>query len=145
MTDTTMRTIEQRVRIAASPATVWSFWTDAQRLVEWWGSIAEVEPQPGGIFRIVMGDGGPVMRGEYVELEPHTRLVFSFGWEQNAPGEAMAPGSSTVEVTLTADGDDTELLLRHSQVPAAFAPEHAQGWEHYVGELLPAAVAAAHR
>lgn len=139
MTEPNLQTIEQRVRIAASPATVWSFWTDASRLTEWWGSDAEVDPRPGGVFRVIMSDGGPVMLGEYVELQPHARLVFSFGWEQNAIGD-LSPGTTQVEVTLTPDGDHTELLLRHSRLPAAHAAEHAKGWQQFVGERLPDAV-----
>jgi uncharacterized protein YndB with AHSA1/START domain len=141
MTD--LQTIEQRVRIAASPATVWSFWTDASRLCQWWGSVAEVDALPGGLFRVTMSDDGPVMRGEYLELDPYTRLVFSFGWEGNAEGSDLAPGSTRVEITLTPDGDHTELLLRHSGLPATHASEHAKGWELYVGQLLPAAATAA--
>jgi uncharacterized protein YndB with AHSA1/START domain len=141
MTDqnTTLRTIEQRVRIAASPETVWSFWTDAGRLCEWWGVTADVEPQPGGRMRVVMGDGGLVMSGHYVELEPFRRLVFSFGWEGNPMGEALAPGSTIVEVTLSPIGDDTDVVLRHSQLPDSYSERHAQGWAVFFGERLPLA------
>ncbi len=147
MTDeqTTLRTIDQRVRIAALPQTVWNFWTDASRLCEWWGIHAEVEPQPGGMFRVVMGDDGPVMSGTYVTLEPFTRLVFTFGWEGNPMGEALAPGTTRVEVTLTPVDGDTDLWLRHSELPATHADEHAKGWALFVGERLGEAVAnAAH-
>jgi uncharacterized protein YndB with AHSA1/START domain len=137
------QTIEQRVRIAASPATVWSFWTDAALLCQWWGTVAEVDPRPGGRFRVTMSDGGPVMRGEYLELDPYSRLVFSFGWEGNPEGSDLAPGSTRVEITLTPDGDDTELLLRHRGLPATHASEHAKGWELYVGQLLPGVARAA--
>lgn len=142
MTDepTTLRTIEQRVRIAASPETVWQFWTDAQRLCEWWGSAAEVQPQPGGMFRVVMDDG-PVMSGSYVMLEPFTRLVFTFGWEGNPMGEALAPGSTRVEVTFTTADGGTDVVLRHSEVPAGHAADHAKGWALFVGERLAQAIA----
>ena len=109
----TSRTIEQRVLIAASPQTVWSFWTDPSRMCEWWGSAADLDARPGGRFRIDFVPGGETMLGEYLELEPHTRLVFSFGWAHSAPGVPMAPGSTTVEVTLTLVGEDTELVLVH--------------------------------
>lgn len=142
MTDP-VRTIEKRVRIAASPSTVWSFWTDARRLVEWWGSSAEIEAEPGGTFRVAMGEDGPVMRGSFVELQPPTRLVFSFGWEANPPGTELSPGTTTVEVTLTPAGDGTELVLRHSELPTSRAHEHAEGWDLFVGERLPAVVEAA--
>lgn len=142
MTDqpTTLRSIEQRVRIAASPQTVWNFWTDASRLCQWWGIHAEVEPEPGGTFRVVMGDDGPVMSGRYVTLEPFRRLVFTFGWEGSPMGEALAPGGTEVEVTLTPVDDDTDLLLVHRQLPSTHANEHAKGWALFVGERLGVAV-----
>jgi uncharacterized protein YndB with AHSA1/START domain len=36
-------------------------------------------------------------RGQYIEVVPHSRIVFSFGWEGD---EGVPPGSSTVEITL---------------------------------------------
>ena len=135
-TDTT--TVEQTVHIAASPETVWTFWTEPERLAEWWGVDAEVEAVPGGLFRVVM-DGGPVMRGTFAELEPPHRLVFTFGWEQNAPSEALAPGSTRVEVTMTPDDGGTLLVLRHSDMPSTHAADHEKGWHHYIGECLVAA------
>ena len=141
----TLRSIEQRVRIAAAPETVWAFWTDASRLCEWWGVRAEVEPRPGGAFRVVMGDDGPVMSGAYVTLEPFSRLVFTFGWEGNPMSDALAPGSTEVEVKLTPVNGDTDLLLVHRELPATHADEHAKGWALYVGERLGTAAAASSR
>jgi uncharacterized protein YndB with AHSA1/START domain len=132
-------TIEQTVRIAARPETVWSFWTEPERLREWWGEATALELQPGGDYRIVM-DNGTVGRGRFVELDPPRRLVFTFGWEHNAPGEPLAPGSTRVEVTLRAEGDGTELVLRHTEVPSEQAPDHVKGWELFVGDRLVAAV-----
>jgi uncharacterized protein YndB with AHSA1/START domain len=132
-------TVEQSVRIAAPPETVWSFWTEPERLSRWWGTATAVVAEPGGDYRIVM-DTGEVMRGSIVEVDPPHRLVFTFGWEHNGPGEPLAPGSTSVEVTLLADGADTELVLRHTEVPASHAPDHAQGWQYFVGERLVAAV-----
>ena len=135
-------TIEQSVRIAASPETVWSFWTDPERVTQWWGVAAEVEPAPGGVYRVVMGEG-PVMRGAFTDVDEPHRLVFSFGWEQNAPGEPLAPGSTRVEVTLHADGADTVVVLKHFDMPADAGPDHVKGWAYIVGERLAAAVARA--
>jgi uncharacterized protein YndB with AHSA1/START domain len=133
-------TIEQTVRIAASVETVWTFWTDPQRLAQWWGSEAEVVAEPGGLFRVVM-ENGPVMRGAFAELEPPRRLVFSFGWEGTAVGEPLAPGSTRVEVTLTPDMGDTILVLRHSDMPATHSADHTKGWNYLVGQRLVAAAA----
>lgn len=134
-------TIEQTVRIAAPPEAVWRFWTEPERLGEWWGHDAQVVAEPGGLFRIVM-ESGHVMRGTFSEFDPPHRLVFSFGWEHNAPGQPLAPGSTRVEVTLRADGGETVLVLRHSDMPVIQAPDHVKGWTYFIGERLAAAAAA---
>ena len=147
MTDTTelsgttdLVTVEQSVRIEASPETVWQFWTDPARLCEWFGTEADAVAEPGGVIRVVMAEG-PIMSGSYTVLDPPHRLEFTFGWEGNEPGQPLAPGSTTVEVTLTPDGDATDVVLRHSNMPATHAVDHAKGWALFVGERLPAAVA----
>jgi uncharacterized protein YndB with AHSA1/START domain len=136
-TTTATTIIEQTVRIAASPEVVWEFWTDPARLAEWWGEAAQVEPEPGGVFRVAM-ESGPVMRGSFIELERPRRLSFTFGWEQNIGGP-LAPGSTRVEVTLTPDGDDTILVLRHFDMPTTHAADHEKGWALCVGDRLVAA------
>jgi uncharacterized protein YndB with AHSA1/START domain len=144
LTDTADQTvtIEQTTRIAASPATVWTFWTQPERVTEWLGVTADVVAEPGGTFRVAM-ENGVTMRGEFTELDPPRRLAFTFGWEQNLPGEPLAPGSTLVEVTLTPDDDGTVLVLRHFDMPATHAADHEKGWSHLVGDRLAAAVASA--
>jgi uncharacterized protein YndB with AHSA1/START domain len=132
---------EQTLRIRARPETVWLYWTDPERMCDWWGSAAELAPVPGGTCRVEMGPGdAPVMSGRYLELEPHRRLVFSFGWEPSAHATEAAmtdvpPGSSRVEVTLEADGQDTILTLRHHGLPPRRTDAHAAGWTHFLAVL----------
>lgn len=135
VTDLDPAVVEQTVRISASPETVWRYWTDPERMCAWWGAAAELDPRPGGTCRVEMGNG-PVMRGEYVELVPHERIVFSFGWEATEGGTPpVPPGSSMVEITLEADGDDTILALRHTGLPPAARNEHLSGWGHFLKAL----------
>lgn len=142
MTDAEEAVVEQRLRIHARPETVWRYWTDPDRMCDWWGTAAELDPRPGGTCVVEMGGGG-VMRGEYLELVPHERIVFSFGWDAHPDAPDLAPGSSRVEITLTADGDDTVLELRHSGLPPALAGEHRGGWEHFLRLLATSAGSAA--
>ena len=134
MIETNTNVVEQTVRIKARPETVWKYWTDPQRMCDWWGATAELDPRPGGRCRVEMG-GGPVMRGEYLELVAHERLVFSFGWEQIDGAPSIAPGESTVEVTLIEDAGDTILTLRHTGVPHAATEMHSSGWSHFLAIL----------
>ena len=123
--------VEQTLRIRARPETVWRYWTEPERMCDWWGAAAELDPRPGGTCRVQIGGGG-VMRGEYLELVPYERIVFSFGWEPTEGAPDVPPGSTQVEVTLTADADDTIVTLRHTGLPAAQADQHRAGWAHFL-------------
>lgn len=130
------RTVEQTVRIEATPEKVWGYWTSSEGMSAWWGKAAALDARPGGACVVEM-EQGPVMRGEFVEVVPHQRLVFTFGWEGGMP--EVPPGSTRVEVTLAPDGDGTVLTLRHTGLPAAQADEHAHGWGHFLGVLAEVA------
>lgn len=133
MTDAELRTIEQSLHIAAPPETVWQYWVDPDRMLQWWGVAARLDPRAGGEYRVEMQQG-PVMMGEFLELDAHKRLVFSFGWDGNPAGDPLAPGSTRVEVTLEPEERGTRLTLRH-ELPASHASEHDEGWRHYLGIL----------
>lgn len=134
MTEVDTTVVEQTVRIDARPETVWGYWTEPERMSAWWGAAAELDPRPGGACIVAMG-GGPVMRGEFVEVVPHERIVFTFGWDPTVGAPAVGPGSTLVEVTLTADGDGTILALRHTGLPAGARGEHHAGWGHFLARL----------
>jgi len=121
------------VHIDASPQTVFSFFTDRDRWLSWQGVSAEIDPRPGGVFRMnVRGDG--IASGRFVAVEPPHRIVFTWGWE--GADSLVPPGSSTVEITLEADGDDgTRLTLVHSGLPLPTLDLHRDGWNHYLDRL----------
>ena len=123
---------ERSVRIDARPETVFACFTDPAKLVRWKGVEATLEPVPGGIYRVVM-NRRDVIRGEFVDVVPHTRLVFTWGFEQD--GGMVAAGASTVEVTLTPDGDGTHVRLVHRDLPDGALDAHARGWEHFLERL----------
>ena len=133
MTTVSEEALELEVRIAASPSTVFSFLKDADGIAQWFGSSVEMDPQPGGIIRIDI-NGRDIAKGEIVEIVAPERIVFTFGWE--ADGHPVPPGSSTVEITLKANGDGTILRLRHSGLSAEQAAGHKEGWEHFLPRLV---------
>ena len=77
------------------------------------------------------------MRGEFVEVSPPSRVVFTWGFENADVG--VEPGASTVEVTLAPDGDGTRLRLVHRGLPESERASHDDGWEGMLDRLAIAA------
>ncbi len=128
--------VELSIHIDAAPATVFQYFVDPERLCKWQGVSAEIDPQPGGIYRVKVA-GENVAVGNYVDVVPDERVVFTWGWDGN---DGLPPGSTTVEVTLSADGDGTAVRLRHYDLPTdEAAASHAEGWKHYLERLVIAA------
>jgi uncharacterized protein YndB with AHSA1/START domain len=129
-------TVERELAIDASPETVWGFLTDPDKVQRWWGQSVSFDPRPGGEFVVVVSRTHTT-RGEFVELDPPRRLVYTWGWETGPPGqELVPPGSTTVEIDLEPSGAGTKLRFRHSGLPNAEAAQaHAEGWDHYLGRL----------
>jgi uncharacterized protein YndB with AHSA1/START domain len=133
-TDTTV--YERTLAIDASPETVWEFLVDPEKLMRWKGINADLETQPGGIFRCEVIPGH-IARGEYIEIDKPNKLVFTWGWDGS---EDVPPGSSTIEIELASDGDGTSLRFVHKDLPNAEAiASHAHGWDHYLPRLETAA------
>jgi uncharacterized protein YndB with AHSA1/START domain len=131
--------VEREVRIAARPETVFEFFVDPQKMLQWKGRKAELDPRPGGVYRVEINDEATA-RGEYVAIEPPNRVVFTWGWEgQESGAHAVPTGASRVEVELVPDGDGTLVRLRHVDLPKEAREIHGQGWDLYLGRLAAAA------
>lgn len=128
---TSTNVIERTVHIHAKPETVFAFLIDPQLMPQWMGRSATLDPRPGGIMRIDY-DGFDVARGEYLEVVPHSRVVFTWGWESLA--DSTRPGASTVTVTLEADGEGTRLKLVHEGL-SELDTGADEGWSYFLGRL----------
>jgi predicted dithiol-disulfide oxidoreductase (DUF899 family)/uncharacterized protein YndB with AHSA1/START domain len=118
--------------IDASPETVFAFLVDPERMVRWMGTRAELDARPGGTLAIDV-TGTARARGEFVEVVPPARVVFTFGWEGDP---TVPPGSSTVEITLTPDAAGTSVRLVHRGITTAeMREQHSLGWNHYMARL----------
>lgn len=125
--------IEITQRIEAPPEIVFTYFTDSSRFTQWMGVGAELDPRPGGRYRIEV-DGQHIAIGEYRQVEPPLRLVMSWGWEGHP---TVPPGSTTVEITLTRDGAGTVLRLRHLGLPDEVERNaHTAGWQLYTSQLV---------
>jgi uncharacterized protein YndB with AHSA1/START domain len=149
--------IELERRIAARPETVFAYFTDPDRYRQWQGVDAELDPRPGGTFRVTMtGSSRAVVRGVYVVVDPPNRVVYTWGWDplEKLPEDprldhieglpqgltGVPPGTSVVEVVLVPDGDSTIIRVRHSGLPTEDARRfHSQGWSLTLPRLIAVA------
>ena len=151
--------VEHELRVAARPETVFAYFTDPAKMVQWMGAEATLDPRPGGICRIAFrptqeqveyvgtdllderAQGsepiGPeatgVVSGRYVEVDPYRRIELTWGWEQELL--AVPPQSTAVEVSFTPDGEGTMVRVAHRRLPPATVAFHRAGWEHYLARL----------
>jgi uncharacterized protein YndB with AHSA1/START domain len=126
------KAIEKVITIAARPETVFRLLTDPHEYVRWKGQLAQLEPRPGGDFRVNFPSDRGTVIGEFVEVVPNRRVVFTWGWQDNA---IVPPGSSTVEIDLEPDGQATRLRLVHRGLPEGAIAEHKEGWDYFLPRL----------
>lgn len=122
--------------IAASPQQLFEAWLDPASLAQWMRPFdttrtdATVDARVGGAYAIHMHTPGGVVehRGEYVAIEPHKRLVFTW----NSPHTG---GASLVTVTFVPQGESTEVSVLHEKLPADKLDAHNGGWTSALDKL----------
>jgi uncharacterized protein YndB with AHSA1/START domain len=126
--------IRASIYIDAEPDRVFSYFTRPEAMVRWMGDFARLDPTPGGEFAVDI-KGVPV-RGRYLEVEPPTRLLISWG---HAGSDRLPPGTSTLEVRLRPERHGTRVDIVHSDLPEPEASRHVRGWQHFLARLADAA------
>jgi uncharacterized protein YndB with AHSA1/START domain len=96
------------------------------------GTEAELEPRPGGRYRVMALGVHPGV-GEFVEVVPDEKVVFTFGWDE--PGHPIPAGSTQVEITLVPEGEKTRVRLTHRGLPEDAVGDHTNGWDFYLTRL----------
>ena len=120
----------------ASAETIYEHLISSKRWVLWQGVSATLQPRPGGLFRMETPDGRTA-RGQFIDVVPNQRVVFSWGWT-DMPG--LPPGSSTVEIDLIPTGQGTLIRLCHRGLAPDEATAHEVGWRHYLRRLSEASL-----
>ena len=131
-----MAELLREIVIDARPETVFPFLVDPEKHRAWLGTVVDLDPKPGGLYRVEVG-GRHLSEGTFVEVVPNERVVFTFGWAE--PGHPIPSGSTTVTISLAPEGDKTRVRLVHSGLPADAVSDHTGGWDHYLSRLTIAA------
>ena len=134
--------LEIKRLIKAPRERVYAAWTDPVQLRQWFGPENVqtrnliVDARVGGEFRwdLVNSEGeNMTMRGEYRELRPGKKIVFTWQWEDD---EDWQNHISIVTVELYDREGDTELRLTHKQLPNEESRDgHTRGWNSALDKL----------
>jgi uncharacterized protein YndB with AHSA1/START domain len=131
-----MAELVREVVVDASPETIFPFLTDPSKHVLWMGSEAELDPRPGGAYRVLAQGVHPGV-GKFVEVVTNKKVVFSFGWDE--PNHPIPAGSTEIEITLIPEGEKTRVRLAHRGLPDDAISDHTKGWDYYLDRLATVA------
>ena len=120
--------------LTAPPNRVWRAFTDPAALAAWFwpqqfAMSVDTDARVDGRYRLAGHGPGMAVDGEYLVIEPPSRLVFTWRWE----GE---PEQTLVTLLLTPTATGTELTLVHDRFPDdATRDSHVKGWSDCLDRL----------
>jgi uncharacterized protein YndB with AHSA1/START domain len=114
---------------------VFAAFASANTLSQWLGPkdgkvlSCEVDFKVGGKYRYAFHSpemGDMAVNGEYREIAPPARIVFTWQWEDDEDWTGVV---SVITIDLTAKGADTELHLTQTGFPNTQSRDnHGRGW-----------------
>jgi uncharacterized protein YndB with AHSA1/START domain len=144
--------IEREILIDAAPQAVWRVVTEPDRIPLWFADAVEIDLRAGGdgTFTFRRDTAEPVtQRIRVATVEPPRR--FAFRWGHPEGEEPTTANSMLVEFTLVPEGGGTRLRLVESGLhdvdwpqerKAEYLRDHTEGWDHHLGRLERAEIAA---
>jgi uncharacterized protein YndB with AHSA1/START domain len=114
---------------------LWSAITDPDRLARWFGEV-DGELSQRGRFRVHIADAGD-RTGQVEACEPPQRLVVTTREtdESYRRGQGVPPFDAVWEITLTADGDRTILVIEVKGMPLEKIAFFGAGWQIHAENL----------
>ena len=127
-------TLEMERVLPAAPSVVFGAFSAEGGLAQWWGPEGftipslDFEPRVGAGYRIEMQppEGDPFfLSGEFREVDPPQRLVYTFMWEDPDPDDV----ETQVELSFRDAGDSTVAAFRQGSFKTeARLALHRDGW-----------------
>ena len=128
-----------------SPERIFAAWTDPQLLLRWWAAEpdwtaadAATDVRVGGRYRLSMRDATGGVRsvaGEYLEVDPPHRLVYTWAWESK-DAAAVTRDVTIVAVDFLGEGSATRVVLEQRGFASdADMHDHDHGWRGCLDNL----------
>lgn len=122
-----------------SPAELYRWFTEADRLAKWWPEKAMTDPRAGGEYSLEWPEQGWTLRGTFRAATPGESLAYSWAWDHE-------PDQTVREVTI-AFGPPGEAAAYGTQIDLTHGPYgagedeakerqgHVEGWTYFLGRL----------
>lgn len=117
---------------------VFAAWTEPDELKSWWGpgryktTRADVDLRPGGRYELVLEPGAMHLVGEFCEIVPPERLVYTWQWVSGVPDTR----ESLVTVEFRDLGARTEVVLLHDSFAGPGPVDmYGAGWASGLAKL----------
>ena len=137
----------------ATPERVFAAWTNPDHFGQWFGPTGmktvscEIDARVGGAWRL-MGEGEnipgrdhpgrvrPTVSGKYLEIEPPTRLVFTWAWHEKDDFASPRGQETVVTLQFKPAGERTEMVFTQAVFKEQAALEaHNRGWTESLNKL----------
>ncbi len=118
--------IIKEIFIHTSVEKVFKSFTDVDTLLSWHGKEAELNPVPGGIYKVVFEDGTTII-GNYIEVIPNKKLIYTARY-----------GDVNSEITILFSERDGGTHIHLTQVfdPGQDISSFDGGWDYFLGLLV---------
>jgi uncharacterized protein YndB with AHSA1/START domain len=115
---------------------LWSALTDPARLARWYGEV-DGDLRPGGQFRLRVESADIDAAGRIDACEPPRRLRVTTRETEESylRGQGVPPYDEAIEVTLTADADQTQLIIEVRGMPLDMVAFYGAGWQIHAETL----------
>lgn len=109
-----------------TPADLFAWLTEPEKLTRWWPEQAEVDLREGGAYRLTWPNPDWTIRGEYTAVEAPRHLGFT--WR----GDPDRGNPSHVDVWIDGLDDDSRLSVWHRDfADATERRQLCEGWIHF--------------
>lgn len=118
---------------------LWKTWTQAEYIVQWFGSdingtveSVDIDLQVGGQYRIQFSDSDKsehTCKGEYLNIEFLKNLKMSWEWESE-PNQI-----SELNIDFIAMDDKTKIILTHSNLVFKTIHNYEYGWNGALNKI----------
>ncbi len=117
--------LRKEIWIRTSIEKVFACFTKSEAMLEWHGKEIELDPVPGGIYKVVFEDG-TVILGKYREVEMNKRVVYTASY---------GTVDSLIAIDFIEENGGVRIKIKQQFSPGQDTSPFDAGWDHFLDLL----------